>query len=347
MAGMSNEDASTVAGILLIVLNVVTVAGRFYSRWFTKAGFKWDDWTILIALLASILPGVLTMYAHSVSPTGPAAASNLDPDYVFTEADIKYTKIQFSNSVLYFLCTCITKISLLLLFQRIFGISRSFRFAIYGAEAVVVAFWISATVADCLNCIPLEWTWRNGHADPRYCINFNTFWLGTGIAEALIDVGILSLPVTMVSRLKLDRSKKWSVAGLFLLGGFVLFSGIAKVVLSYLPDSREPDFSAGALWTAVHLYTGILCANLSPCWPLFNRIARLSTGSWVRLSSLGKRWYSLSSGQSTSKDRGTVTQQTTPGDKQHQHHGYYKTPSVESPIMSLPCMVGMVKSTTT
>lgn len=58
----SGEDASQVAGILLIVLGIITVAGRFYSRWITKLGFGWDDWTILIAMVIGIVPGALTMW---------------------------------------------------------------------------------------------------------------------------------------------------------------------------------------------------------------------------------------------------------------------------------------------
>lgn len=251
------------AGAILIVLGIVTTASRFYSRWSIKAGFGWDDWTILIAMLTGILPGALTIWgayfsfvspfrrpsrirfciatyisgectcmpwveranktdarlASSVSKMGPAAASNFDPGYVFTPADILYTKITFSESVLYFLITCTTKLSLLLLLHRIFAISRSFRIQIYTAEAAVVAFWISATVADLLNCIPLEWTWKNGNADPRYCINYNTFWLVTGIFESVIDLVILALPLGMVFKLHLNRSKKFGVAGIFLLGG--------------------------------------------------------------------------------------------------------------------------------
>lgn len=150
---------------------------------------------------------------------GPAAASNFDPNYVFTPADILYTKITFSTSVLYFLITCTTKLSILLLLHRIFAVSGSFRLQIYTVQAVVVAFWISVTVADCLNCIPLEWTWKNGNADPRYCINYNTFWLVTGIFESVIDLVILSLPFAMVSKLQMNRTKKYTVAGVFLLGG--------------------------------------------------------------------------------------------------------------------------------
>lgn len=73
---MSNEDASTVAGAILIVLDIFAVAGRFYSRWSTKVGFGWDDWTILMALVTGILPGALTIWGTFfcfVSPlTSPA-----------------------------------------------------------------------------------------------------------------------------------------------------------------------------------------------------------------------------------------------------------------------------------
>ena len=59
---MGSGDAALVAGGVLIALDIVTVAGRFYARWFTKAGFKWDDWTILIAMLSGIIPGALTIW---------------------------------------------------------------------------------------------------------------------------------------------------------------------------------------------------------------------------------------------------------------------------------------------
>lgn len=70
-----------------------------------------------------------------------------------------------------------------------------------------------------MNCIPLEWNWKNGNANPKYCINYNTFWLVTGIFESVIDLAILTLPFSMISKLHLNRSRKFGVAGVFLLGG--------------------------------------------------------------------------------------------------------------------------------
>lgn len=58
----SDTTASTAVGALVIVLAVVSVALRFYTRYFTGAGFKWDDWLILLALATTIVTDVLVLY---------------------------------------------------------------------------------------------------------------------------------------------------------------------------------------------------------------------------------------------------------------------------------------------
>lgn len=68
---MSSEGAATVAGGVLIALDIVTVVGRFYSRWSTKAGFGWDDWTIVVALLTGILTGALVIWGALFSFVSP------------------------------------------------------------------------------------------------------------------------------------------------------------------------------------------------------------------------------------------------------------------------------------
>jgi hypothetical protein len=56
----------------------------------------------------------------------------------------------------------------------------------------------------------------------------------------------------------------------------VILSGIVKVILSYAPGNREPSFSRTTVWTAVHIGTGIVCACLPVCWPLFVRVVKLT-----------------------------------------------------------------------
>ena len=57
----SDTTATTAVGALVIVLAVVSVALRFYTRHFTRAGLGWDDWLILLALITTIATDVLVL----------------------------------------------------------------------------------------------------------------------------------------------------------------------------------------------------------------------------------------------------------------------------------------------
>ncbi|CAJ2510097.1 Uu.00g059970.m01.CDS01 [Anthostomella pinea] len=215
---MNDNDTTTIVGAIVVVLAAILVALRFYSRHFTKAGFRWDDWLILLGLTATIATDVLILYASGIDPTGDEAASGVDLSHVYTPADVEYTKINFIGTVLYFTITSTTKLSILLMYNRLFSTSGSFRLQVVILAVAVVGFWVGCTIADLLNCIPIKWTWLNSQVDPRYCFNYNIFWLVSGIVEACIDVPIILLPVRVVFGLQLSRSKKIAVAAVFLLG---------------------------------------------------------------------------------------------------------------------------------
>lgn len=104
------------------------------------------------------------------------------------------------------------------MYNRLFSISKSFRRQVLVVGALVVAFWIGCTVANLLNCRPLKYTWINSLDDPRYCFNYNIFWLVSGIVEAIIDVLIIAMPVRIVFGLQLNLTKKIALIAVFLLG---------------------------------------------------------------------------------------------------------------------------------
>ncbi|KAI1486513.1 hypothetical protein F5X96DRAFT_654715 [Biscogniauxia mediterranea] len=289
---MGDDDATTIVGALGAVLALISVALRFYARYSTKVGFGWDDWLVLVALLATIATDIVVLCASSINPNGAEAAS--DPNRTYTPADVLYTKLDFICTVLYFTITSATKMSILLMYNRLFSVDVSFHRQVIILAIFVTCFWVGCTVADLLNCIPLEWTWINSQDDPRYCFNYNVFWLASGIVEAFIDLLIIALPIRAVSKLRLNKGKKIAVTAVFLLGIFVILSGLVKVILSYVPGSREPSFGRTEVWTTVHCCTGIICACLPVCWPLFVRLAKLNPSSWPAVSSIRKHWYSFS-----------------------------------------------------
>ncbi|KAI3321063.1 hypothetical protein HD806DRAFT_211358 [Xylariaceae sp. AK1471] len=289
--GGDEYTASVAVGGLVAALAVISVALRFYSRHITATGFKWDDWLVLLALATTLTSDILVLYSSGINPNGAEVASNTDPNYVYTPEDIEYNKLTFIATVIYFTIVSATKLSILFMYQRLFWINTSFRRQVIVVSVIVLGFWIGTTVSNLLNCIPIEWSWRNSLDDPRYCFNYNNFWLASGVVEAIIDIIIIVMPIRVVLKLHLDKSKKIAIAGVFLLGAFVILSGIVKVILSYEPGNREPSFARTAVWSTVHIGTGIVCASLPVCWPFFVGVVKYTKRRWSALSCIGKRGY--------------------------------------------------------
>ncbi|KAI1827310.1 hypothetical protein F4861DRAFT_403503 [Xylaria intraflava] len=296
------DDATTtiIVGAIVGVLALLAVVLRFYVRYYKRHGYSWDDWFILFSILSVIALDAVNLYATDLDPNGSEVASS-NGKIEYSPADEAYTKVTYASTVLYFALTSATKLSILCLYYRIFSVNKSFRYQVIGMIIVVTCFCIGTVVADLLNCIPLKWTWLNSLDDPRYCFNYNYFWLASGIVEAVLDIVILSLPIPVVSRLRVKGGKKYAIVGVFLVGIFVVISGVVKVILSYQPNSRDPSFNQTQIWTTVHLCTGIICACMPVCWPLlvslgklrprlwFTRVPQVSPKSW---RSWGASWVS-------------------------------------------------------
>ena len=137
------------------------------------------------------------------------------------------------------------KPSILLMYRRIFSIDDSFRRQSFLLGAVVVAFWTASTIVSIMACIPVQYSWTS-MGDPRYCYNYNIFWMVSGAVEVLIDTAILALPVRMVLRLQLSLKRKISIMLIFLLGGLYV-----DLALSTLPLRTSPLIFAVSLLPAL------------------------------------------------------------------------------------------------
>lgn len=64
-----DEDANitTAVGGTVIGLAIVSVALRFYSRYYVKAKLMWDDWLILLSVITTLLTGVLLLWGMLIS----------------------------------------------------------------------------------------------------------------------------------------------------------------------------------------------------------------------------------------------------------------------------------------
>ena len=118
--------------------------------------------------------------------------------------------------VLYFSNAVLTKLSLLLLYRRIFGVVKNFRYALWVSAFLVLGYWIACTVLAFAGCTPFA---RNyDKTVPGTCVNLIDFFRWNGICNLLIDFLILLLPIPMVWQLKIAIKQKLVLSAIFGLG---------------------------------------------------------------------------------------------------------------------------------
>ncbi len=109
------------------------------------------------------------------------------------------------------------KISILFFYHRIFSVNRIFmRLAIF-LGVICLCWWIAVVLGVILYCVPLKSIWQP--STPGNCINFGLYFLGSSIIDLLVDVALLALPCWIIPKLQLQRRVKWSLGGIFVLGG--------------------------------------------------------------------------------------------------------------------------------
>ncbi|KAI1103380.1 hypothetical protein F4804DRAFT_232088 [Jackrogersella minutella] len=284
------RTAILAVGGIAIVLNVISVALRFYTRIFTGMGLGHDDWLIFVGAVMTVVITALVFQGSTNDTDGVQASENRDPNYHYTASDVHSPKYPFSAAVLYFTAMSATKLGILFMYFRIFARNTVFRYQLFASGGLVICWWIICSVLATTICLPHEENGQQTGGFATYCHNFNTFWMVAGVCEILIDTIILTLPVGVVLRIRLSFRQRFSVLGIFLLGSFVIITGVVKAIFGYDPDSREPsyttqmNYSRTDIWGLVHACTATICACLPILRPLIHRVA--SSSSITKISVL-------------------------------------------------------------
>ncbi|KAL8868716.1 MAG: hypothetical protein Q9174_004804 [Haloplaca sp. 1 TL-2023] len=265
MSGTQPPDDSLawrvwVGSVVSVALATVFVALRLLARRISSASFWWDDYTIIAALvtqwgmgISRWIPLVNWYYGHHTVYVGP------------------HNLMEF-RKVLYFLNATLTKVSLLLLYHRIFGVVKKFRYALWISAFCVMAWWIATTILAFLGCTPIAYNW-NKNIDGQ-CVDLVAFFRWNGICNLLLDFLILLLPLPMVWRLSISSRNKLELSGMFLLGLFVCIAGVLRV-LAYKPTQLADSTYSGVgsmTWSIVEQGIGVVCACLPTLRPLLVRI---------------------------------------------------------------------------
>ncbi|KAI4114659.1 MAG: hypothetical protein LQ345_004604 [Seirophora villosa] len=278
----TNGPAIIGTGCAFTVLAVLAVGLRIASKRIAHSPFAIDDWLLLIALLFYFTTEVLVIRSDVL---GRQASSPEDALYQV------YLQYVYIYSIFYFVIIALVQISILFFYRRIFFLSPFFRWTSAILIAVCVAWWIVAMIIEIgYPSHPIGYYFP-GSPETILNLNYLEFWLAMGILEIFLQVTILILPIREVYRLQLSLKKQILCSLIFALGGFVIITGIVRLILVYQPGAADVDLTQGNIWINVHLGVAIICACLPTYRPLISRTP------WLKLTSQRTRDSSKTSGK--------------------------------------------------
>lgn len=204
------ETAILVVTIIIAVAATCGVALRFWARAIRRASFKSDDYTILAALPLGWALCILTVTTVEVAGNHHVVTVPLGRQTI-------YGSTLFAINFIWTIAMPLIKLSILLLYIRIFGRLRYIRIIFY-VVCIFMALWAIAVVLIlCLQCRPIELIW-NKRIQGGSCINSNIFYLVSSIPDAITDVILLLLPLPAIWRLHNTIWQKAILTGMFVLG---------------------------------------------------------------------------------------------------------------------------------
>jgi hypothetical protein len=83
-------------------------------------------------------------------------------------------------------------------------------------EAILVIFYVSQTIAKCLECMPREKIWD--FSVPGKCIDWDALLVSSGAFSWISDIVIFLIPIKRVWGLNMQRAERTRVIAIFSIG---------------------------------------------------------------------------------------------------------------------------------
>ncbi|KAK8076787.1 hypothetical protein PG994_004059 [Apiospora phragmitis] len=199
-------------------LAVVAVMLRVYVRMTRGASLAMDDHTIVAAIFTAGTTLFMTLYAAKVGSGQHIWAIN--------PADLVILlKMVYAEPWVYATAVTVTRVSILLLYHRLFDTNTTSNMVYVWQTRVAIAFTAAYPlvmyIVMAVACRPLSFYWTKYLGETNgVCIDVMGFYLAFGVLNMINDLIILVLPIPTIAKLHMDWRKKLSIMAIMLLGCF-------------------------------------------------------------------------------------------------------------------------------
>ncbi|KAF2450520.1 hypothetical protein P171DRAFT_516380 [Karstenula rhodostoma CBS 690.94] len=237
----------------LICTLIICTATRLGVRFATRSPRTVDDLLILAAATVAIGGAVAGSFAvesgfgKRISLLTPAALE-------------KIQKELYTATVLYILTIGLSKLSITTFLERL-ACTSNHKISVIILYTVSISWTFAFTTGVLFQCeLPRPWAVLNGK-----CIPMLPFWIAACLVDVLTDVGMIILPIRIVSSLQLPSRKKTAVISTFSLRTLLILLGITRVIL--LDRAIHGDWSFDSIPYAITTQAYSTVSVIVACLP--------------------------------------------------------------------------------
>ncbi|KAL4869884.1 hypothetical protein BDV12DRAFT_70431 [Aspergillus spectabilis] len=283
--------AVVIAGVILCTLTLIL---RVYTKAYLLDKFGWDDISIIGAWVFAIVTQVLCLYGYQHGGIG-LHIWNITPQMF-----LDFQKGVFAAGVVYVPALGLAKASLIILYYRIVGQQRIYRYTLYFIAAVVVGYSVAITFALIFACRPISKAW-NGALEGT-CIDQNGLYAATAVTNTVTDVALIVVPIPVVVSLHMPTVQKIGLFFMFVIGCATVITSIIRLVTLF-PFLQDDDKTYRIAWTDLWINVEANFIIICACLPFLRHFLRRYAPKFIgEGSSAGARYFkNYHRGESTTR----------------------------------------------
>ncbi|KAL8669400.1 MAG: hypothetical protein Q9168_006012 [Polycauliona sp. 1 TL-2023] len=159
------------------------------------------------------------------------------------------------------------KMSILILYLRLFAVNRTFRYTTWSMMFFVCGYLTANLFTQIFGCSPRSKYWNPdtlGH-----CINYTRAGLAYGSMNIISDLLIFILPIPLVWKLKLSRRGKVGVSIIFMSGAITCIMAVVRYVYIVRQNSANAEYF---IWSILEINIGVMCSCMPAFRPFFAKV---------------------------------------------------------------------------
>jgi len=267
--GLAARDRSgeyvVVSLVFGIISTVIAIIRLVHKIAIIRKQFEIDDCLILLVVAVSAVGITVGVRGLAGSGLGRDVWTLTIPQIV------AFCWNFFYGQVIYVAQVALLKLTLLFFYQRVFP-GQAVQRVIWGTIVFVVLFGMIFTITSVAQCRPIHYYWDQYYGNSTgYCISNNALaWANAAISIAL-DLWMLAIPLSQLSKLDLHWRKKIGVSLMFCVGTFVTVVSILRLhTLITFANTTNPTWDEWGvcIYSIVEINVGIICI----CMPAMRMI---------------------------------------------------------------------------